>query len=284
MLPQRQQVQYEHTPSPVFSIRALLLTHGYVFLFSYILAVQSGLPVPSDPLLLIMGALAGDHLYSLTASLSLALVAALIGDTLWYEIGRVRGRSVLRLLCKLSLEPDTCVRTTESAFEKRGAGTLLFAKFVPGMSLVSMPLCGMTGMPRWRFLLLDAAGTSLWAFAYLFAGFIFHRQVNAVIIFLGLLGRRAGMVVVLLLALYVGFKFLQRWLLIRELRVNRITPEELAELLRSGEKVTVVDLRHPSEIEREGIKLTGALILRPDDLRSRSHEIPRENEIILYCT
>lgn len=268
----------------MFSIRALLLTHGYAFLFSYILAVQSGFPVPSDPLLLIMGALAGDHLYSLWGSLGFAIAAALIGDTLWYEIGRVRGRSVLRLLCKLSLEPDTCVRSTESTFEKRGSSTLLFAKFVPGMSLVSMPLSGMTRMPRWRFLLLDAAGTSLWAFAYLFAGFLFHRQVNAVIVFVGLLGRRAGIVAVLLLALYIAFKFLQRWLLIRELRINRITPDELAEMLKSGEKVTIVDLRNPLEIQRDGTKLRDALVLRPDDLRSRSHEIPREHEIILYCT
>jgi membrane protein DedA with SNARE-associated domain len=268
----------------VFSIRALLLTHGYAFLFSYILAVQCGVPAPADPLLLIMGALAGDHLYSLLPAIGVTVVASLLGDTLWYELGRIRGRSVLRLLCKLSLEPDTCVRATESTFGKRGAGALLFAKFVPGMSLISMPLCGMTGMPHWRFLLLDAAGTSLWAFAYLVVGFVFHRQLNAVIAFLGLLGRQAGITVALLLACYVAFKVLQRWLLIRELRINRITPEALSELLRAGQKVTIVDLRHPSEIERDGTKLSGALIFRPDDLRSRSHEIPREHEIILYCT
>ncbi len=268
----------------MFSIRNLLLRHGYAFLFCYIFAVQVGTPIPADPLLLVMGALAGDHLYKFWPSLAMAVIAAMTGDYIWYELGRKRGRRILSLLCKLSIEPDNCVRKTETAFGKRGAGALVFAKFVPGMGLVSMPLAGMVGMPRWHFLLADAAGSFLWSATYLTAGWVLYRQVDAAILFLGLLGRRAGLVVVSLIAAYLVFKYFQRWRFVRELRINRIAPEDLREMLNAGKSVTVIDLRHPAEIERDGMKLPGALIMRPEDLRSRSGEIPREQEIILYCT
>ncbi len=266
------------------SFRSLLLRHGYAFLFCYVFGVQVGIPIPADPLLLIMGALAGDHIYSFWLSLLTAITAAMAGDYFWYELGRVRGRSVLALLCKLSLEPDTCVQKTESGFTKRGAWTLLLAKFTPGMSLVSMSLAGAIKMPRWRFVLADAAGCALWCSAYLLAGKLFHKQVTLLIDWLGLFGRRAGLVVLCLIAVYVAVKYFQRWRLHRELRINRVTPEAAFELMNSGTPVTVVDLRNPTEISFDGLKIAGAVILRPEDLRSRSHEIPPEHEVILYCT
>jgi membrane protein DedA with SNARE-associated domain/rhodanese-related sulfurtransferase len=268
----------------VFSIRDLLLQHGYLFLFCYVFAVEAGVPIPADPLLLIMGALIGSHLYGFWGSLFLAATAALIADVIWFELGRVRGRSVLGVLCKFSLEPDTCVRKTESLFAKRGASALLFAKFVPGMGIVAMSLSGMIRMRRSRFLLFDAGGAVLWALTYLLAGLIFHRQVDAIIVGIGLLGRRAGLVVAVLIAAYVGFKYFQRWRFLRELQINRIAPEALKKMLAEGRMVTVVDLRHPAEVEREGAKIMGALLIRPDDLRARSGEIPKDREIVLYCT
>lgn len=268
----------------MLSIRSLLLRHGYPFLFFYVLAVQIGVPIPSDPLLLIMGAMAGDHRYSLPVSIATAVIAALTGDLVWYELGRRRGRTILALLCKLSLEPDTCVRKTEAGFTKNGAWTLLFTKFVPGMGLVSMPLAGAIRMPRWRFLLADAAGCLIWSTTYLGLGVLFHRQLTELIEWLGLFGRRAGAVVALLIASYVAFKYLQRVRFRRELRTNRVTADEAIALLAGGHPVTFVDLRNPAEIALDGFKIAGAQILRPDDLRSRSHEIPAENSVILYCT
>jgi membrane protein DedA with SNARE-associated domain/rhodanese-related sulfurtransferase len=231
-----------------------------------------------------MGALIGDHFYRFWPALALAVVAALIGDYMWYELGRIRGRRILALLCKFSLEPDTCVRKTETAFGKRGAGALLFAKFVPGMGLISMPLAGLVGMPRWRFLLADAAGAFLWSGSYLLLGRIFYRQVDAVVIFLGLFGRRAGLVVAYLVALYIAYKYFQRWRFVRQLRVNRITPAALRDMLDAGVEVMVIDLRHPAEVERDGMKVAGARVIAPDELRSRAGQIPKGSEIILYCT
>ncbi len=248
------------------------------------LGVQAGLPIPADPLLVVMGALVGDGRYSLLRSMLTTVSACLISDYFWYELGRRRGRSILAALCRFSLEPDTCVRKTEGGFAKRGAWTFLFAKFVPGMGLISTPLAGAIRMPRWRFLLADAAGSVLWSSAYLVAGKIFHTQLTLVLDWLGLFGRRAGVVAITLLAAYIGFKYLQRWRFRRELRINRISPADALMLLQNGEAVTIVDLRNPAEIENEGLKIAGALVLRPEDLRSRAHSIPPEHEVILYCT
>lgn len=267
----------------MFSFRNLLLRHGYAFLFAYVLCVQAGVPIPADPLLLIMGALVGDRHYSFWLSLLSGLLAALSGDFIWYEMGRLRGRRVLAFLCKFSLEKDICVQKTESQFARRGAWTLLFAKFIPGVGLLSMPLAGATQMPRWRFLLTDAAGCILWSMTYLGVGMLFHRQIDDVTRWLGLFGQRAGVVVVLLIAAYIGFKLLQKWRFRRELRVNRITPERALEMLETAEPALIVDLRNPAEIEQEGFKIAGALILRPDDLRTQD-KIPPGYEVILYCS
>ncbi|HLH04056.1 MAG TPA: DedA family protein [Bryobacteraceae bacterium] len=266
------------------SLHYLLLRHGYLFLFVYTLAVSAGLPLPADPVFLLMGATIGNHQNHFVSSLLAAVIAAVLGDTVWYELGRRKGRSVLKLLCKLALEPDTCVRKTETAFGRRGAGAFLFAKFVPGLGIASACLAGVSKLPYARFLLADAAGCTLWISSYLLLGRIFHRQIDALIAALGLFGRRAGVLFLALIALYIGFKYIQRRLFFRKLRINRVTPQEARALLEAAEAVAVIDLRHPSDIEREGLKIAGARILRPEELTSRSHEIPESQQIILYCT
>lgn len=267
-----------------FSFRYLFLRHGYLFLFFYMLVVTAGIPIPADPVLLLMGAMVGNHRYFLIPALAAVVVPALLGDTLWYQLGRHKGRSILGLLCRLSLEPDTCVRKTEATFVKRGAGALLFARFLPGMGLLSASLAGVSRMQYWRFLLADAAGCALWSGAYLLLGRIFYRQIDSLIRLLGLFGRRAGMVVLTLIALYVLAKYLQRRRFLRKLRINRVTPQEAHALLGGNEPISIIDLRHPAEIQREGMKIAGAIVVRPDDLRSLSHEIPENQQIILYCS
>lgn len=268
----------------MFSFSYLLLRHGYLFLFTYIFAAAAGLPIPADPLILLMGAMLGNHRYFFLPALLSAVIPVLIADTLWYELGRFKGRSMLGILCKISLEPDACVRNTEAAFAKRGAGTLLFAKFVPGMGLVSVSLAGVAKVEYWRFLLADAAGCTLWVGTYLLLGRIFYRQVDSLLLLLGLFGRRAGLVVLTLIALYILAKYVQRRLFLRNLRINRISAQELFALRERGEPITITDLRHPAEIEREGMKIAGAIIARPDELQSLAHSIPEKQQIVLYCT
>lgn len=253
-------------------------------MFWYVLAVQAGMPLPADPVLLIMGASIGDGRYSFGIALVLGVLAALLGDSLWYELGRLRGRSVLGLLCRFALEPDTCVRQAEVSFKKRGAWSLVFAKFVPGLSLISTPLAGAIKMPRWRFLLADAAGATLWCTTYLTVGAVFHKQIETVLVGIGLFGRRAGLVLLGLLLLFIGWRLVQRWRFRWQLRVNRVSPAEAHAMVAGRSPVTVVDLRSEAEVERTGLKIQGAVVMRPSEVRAYFQQFPCEHEVILYCT
>ena len=157
-----------------------LLRHGYVVLLAWVFAEQIGLPVPSLPLLLAAGALAGTHHLSFFFSLFLCVFAAVVADSIWYALGRIKGIKVLQLLCKISLEPDSCVRRTEGVFSKQGARSLLVAKFLPGLSTVAPPLAGIFHMRPRRFLLFDACGALLWAGSFLGLGFAFSGEIERI--------------------------------------------------------------------------------------------------------
>ncbi len=139
-------------------------------------------------------------------------------------------------------------------------------------------------MRFWLFLLADAAGCALWAGSYLLLGRIFHRQLDVLIIWLGLFGRRAGVTVALLLGLYIAFKYFERKRFVRKLRVNRVTPQQALDLMESETPVTVVDLRNVADVERGGFKIAGALLLRADELKEKLGQLPDAHEIILYCS
>ena len=147
-----------------------LTTYGYTAIFTFVLAEQLGAPLPATPILIAAGALAGLGKLNLWVALLLAVAASLIGDSLWYYLGKTNGMSVLRLLCKISLEPDSCVRRTNSTYSKHGTRWLLFAKFIPGVSTIAPPMAGIYGVNLWRFIAMDGGGASLWAGTFLFAG------------------------------------------------------------------------------------------------------------------
>jgi membrane protein DedA with SNARE-associated domain len=259
-----------------------LVTHGYWLLFGLVLGEQLGLPLVGAPVLLAAGALAATgHLPALPV-LALPILACLIGDTVWYGLGRRRGGSVLGFLCRVALEPDSCVRRTEDTFARRGPAVLLVAKFVPGLNTVAAPLAGITGLSLPRFLAWDAAGAALWVGAYGGVGYLFGRELERVGQWLARLGTGAAVVLAAALGLYIAWKWVQRYRFIRSLRVARITPEDLRRRLLTGESVLIVDLR--SEVHQDGLRLPGALRLRPDELDHRHPEIARDREIVLYCS
>ncbi len=156
----------------------ILLRHGYAILFAVVLAEQLGLPIPAVPMLLAMGALAGSGRFSFLAAVLVAVSASLVSDILWYELGRHRGRSVLNVVCRVSLEPDFCVRRTENTFAHYGPGMLLFAKFVPGLNITAPPLVGMFRMPSAQFLMWDSVGALLWSATFSAAGYVFRKQLE----------------------------------------------------------------------------------------------------------
>jgi membrane protein DedA with SNARE-associated domain len=147
----------------------ILTTYGYGAIFTCVLVEQIGLPLPATPVLIAAGGLAGLGRLNLWVALLLAVLASLIGDSIWYYLGKMQGMSVLRLLCKISLEPDSCVRRTNATYSKHGTRWLLFAKFIPGVSTIAPPMAGVYRVNLGRFIAMDGGGAILWAGAFLFA-------------------------------------------------------------------------------------------------------------------
>ncbi len=261
-----------------------LIRHGYMILFGLVFLEQAGLPVASVPVLLGVGALSADGRFSFATALLVALSASLPADAAWFEMGRTKGYRVLRLLCRISLEPDTCVQSATGVFRRYGMGTLVLAKFIPGMGIVTTPMAGVMGMPLTRFLLLDGTGAALWAVLYLGLGVVFRRQLEDVAAIVARTGVSLAVVVIAVVGGYLGWKWLGRHRYLRKLAMARITPDELWRRIEAGEDVTILDLRHDSELDSSGSKVPGALRFAPQDLDTKHREIPRDRDIILYCT
>ena len=261
-----------------------LVRHGSAVVFGFVLAEQIGLPIPAIPVLLAAGALAGAGKLNLVVALVVATLASLLADVVWYLIGRVRGAGVLGLLCRISLEPDSCVRRTENIFVRHGARSLLVAKFVPGFSTVAPPLAGIIGMGLARFAFFTGLGGALWAGAFIGLGFVFANQLEEVAAIAGLLGTRVLVLGVAALAAYIGWKWIARQRFLRRIRIARISPEDLKAKLDAGEPMVVVDVRGALDFEAEPHVIPGALHLTTEEMEARHHEIPRDREIVLYCT
>lgn len=261
-----------------------LLHHGYTVLLAWVFAEQAGVPLPSLPLLLAAGALAGSHQLNPAACLLIVTFACVTADSLWYQLGRRKGIAILQLLCKISIEPDSCVRRTEGLFSRQGARSLLFAKFLPGLSTVAPPLAGIFHMRARRFLLFDAAGSILWAATFLGLGYAFSGEIERIAQWAASLG--GGLVAILAgaLAAYIAYKYISRRRFMRELRIARITVEELKEKMDAGEDVAVVDLRHSVEFEAEPETIPGAFHMDAKALEETNDLLPVDREVVLYCT
>jgi membrane protein DedA with SNARE-associated domain len=261
-----------------------LLRHGYWVLVASVFAEGIGLPIPALPVLLGMGALAGLGNFSIWTSLALSVAAALTSDVIWFRLGRIRGSSILNLLCRMSLEPDSCVSNTKSLFGRLGARALMVAKFVPGLGATAAPLAGLTRMNPWKFIAADATGAVAWSATYLAAGYVFRDQLELAAEQAGRLGSFLVVVIGAVLGSYVGWKYYQRRRFIRGLRVARITPEELMKMITVGDPIAIVDLRHELEVKNDRVKLPGAICMTLEEIAIRHEEIPRDREVILYCS
>jgi membrane protein DedA with SNARE-associated domain len=261
-----------------------IVHHGYSVLFVWMGAEQLGLPIPAFPLLLAAGALAGSGQLHFAGILAVSVGASLLADTLWYELGRRQGARVLQFLCRVSLEPDSCVRRTELTFGRYGMGSLIVSKFIPGLSTAAPPLAGIFGTRLPRFLLYTGLGALLYAGTFAGLGYLFSAQLERIAESALRMGEWLVVFLAGSLAAYVLAKLWQRRRFLRKLRMARITPEELKERLDGGEEMVIVDLRHPLDVEAEPHLIPGALHYSPDDLDARHGEIPRDRDVVLYCT
>ena len=261
-----------------------VLTYGLPLVFVIVLLEQLGAPIPAIPVLVVAGALSMDHDFSAWQVLLVAIVASLIADTVWFLLGRSQGNRILKLLCRISLSPDSCVRQTESVFERWGMPSLLVAKFIPGFSTVAPPMAGATKAGIDEFLLYDTGGALLWAGSGVVVGVIFHRAIDRALAFLASIGSAAFAVLGAALAVFVAVKWWQRRRFYKVLRMARISVDDLQRLMDQGLNPVILDVRTAQGRSLDPRRIRGASVLDVENLDAELRGMPRDREIILYCT
>jgi membrane protein DedA with SNARE-associated domain/rhodanese-related sulfurtransferase len=261
-----------------------LSQYGLLIVVVNVLLNQIGLPVPAVPTLIIAGAVSTHGQMSLPALLLGSVIACLAADCGWYLIGEKYGIRVLKTLCKVSLEPDSCVSQTQTRFERWGVNSLVIAKFVPGLSIIAPPMAGALRIGWLRFGLLSAASAVLWVGVYLGAGVVFNSQIGWLLGELSHFGSLAGTVVAILLACYIAYKWWERRRFYQMLRMARISVSDLYALIHAGAAPIIVDVRSTTARELEPRWIPGALHVPLPDVARLLKELPRDREVVLYCT
>lgn len=262
------------------SILNQLTSHPYLVLFLTGLLERIGLPLLFAPVLVAAGALAAAGKMQFDIGFWIALTTCVVGDALWYEIGRKKGDSVLSLLCRISLEPESCVRRSRNLFAKGASRTLLLSKWVPGLSHIVPAVAGLSGLGRQKFLIVDAASSALWTFVIMLAGWVpvAHLHLSPAV---GPIAFEASVVV---LTANVAVKYWQKRRFLKQLHQARIEPQEVLQLLDASQTIVILDLRHPLDSVTDQRTLPGAIRVLPDDLTKRADLLPKDRDIVLYCT
>jgi membrane protein DedA with SNARE-associated domain len=259
-----------------------VIRHGYAVLFFWILGEQGALPIPSVPLLLVCGALARAGHLSAAPILFFGVLACLIADGAWFQIGRSRGAKILAFLCRMALEPDSCVRQTENGFVRYGVRFLLVSKFIPGMNALAAPLAGSSRVGWGQFLLFDALGAAIFVSSWTTVGYLFSGQLEAIGNVVGRTGFRLFLLITITTGGWAGLKYFQRRRFFKKISIARIPVVELRRMLDAGEEVVVIDVR--GGMPGEDGPIPGALRIPLSELAQRHKEIPRDRDIVLFCT
>jgi len=257
--------------------------HVLPTLFGALLAHQLGIPIPAFPLLIWAGAVSYGDPLQVAQAFVIATLAGVVGDLPWYFAGRRYGYRILKLVCKVTLSPDSCVRQTESAFDRRGPSMLVVSRFLPGIETVAPPLAGALALPVGRFILYDAAGSALRAAGGLALGLVFHGEVGWLLDRLTALGTNTVLLLGVLLGGYVAWRFAQRWRFLRSLRTARISVHELNDMMSRGEDPVVLDVRTAAHRRLDGRQIPGAHPVDLDALESTLERVPRDGEVVVYC-
>jgi len=266
------------------NVLQFLAEHGASVLFWVVFVEQCGFPIPSIPVLIAAGALVGAGKMTVATALLVPVAAALPPNLAWYYLGRFKGGKVLGFLCRLSLEPDSCVRDTQHLFHRNGPRALLIAKFIPGLSTVAPPLAGIVGMTAATFIVYDVGGALIWAGVSAGVGALFSNQLEQLA---GLAGQAGGLLFLTLVgavAGLLGYKVYLRQNFFRHLRMAKISVDELKRRLDAGDAITVVDVRHPLTLELDPDSIPGAINFNLEEIEHRHLEIPRDRDIVLYCS
>jgi len=264
-------------------IATLILQHGLLLVFATTLASRIGAPVPAAPVLVVAGAAAMQGQLSWLAVLLLAVVGNTIGDGVWFWAGRKFGYKVLKLLCRISMSPDSCVRQSESFITRWGGGSLIAAKFVPGVSVVAPPMAGALGMSWLAFLGYETLAAAIWTVLFLGLGAVFAEQVQGVLNVLSAMGLIALLVLALAVLAYLGWRYWRRKMFLRGVEMARISVLELRSLIDGGHEPVVIDVRSEAGRAIDSRRIPGALGIDIDSIKHHIERLPRDREIVLYC-
>jgi membrane protein DedA with SNARE-associated domain/rhodanese-related sulfurtransferase len=260
----------------------LIQQYGLPFVFLNVLLEQGGLPIPAYPTLLIAAALAATSTYRPYQIVAVAVLAALSADSLWYLAGRRMGYRVMDKLCRVSLSPDSCVRKTRALFTRFGPASLTFAKFVPGFGLLSTTMAGASRTPLRTFVVLDLVGALLWSSVAVILGVTFRTAIDDVLVVLSDLGKWGLLLIVVALAGYVLSKWWQRWRFMQRLRMDRISVDELTQLIATGRAPVIFDVRSAAHRDESGT-IPGAMAIDVNDPEPMMDALLRDSEVVLYC-
>ena len=266
-----------------------LTRHSYSVLFATVFARQICLPVPALLFLIAAGGLAGSGKLSLLAILLLSVTASVLADLVWFEAGRLRGDRVLHFIQRFSSTPDSSVSRIKRGFARIGPKILIVSKLVIGADAIAPPLAGVLGTGRLRFVCFDAAGAAVWAGLYTGLGYIFHAQLDKAASYAERLGEFLTAIIVALISILIGRKVVHWYRLLRELRLARITPEQLKRKLDHAEEITVIDVQGcPLHRTFHKVIIPGAIRIDGRRLgRYKDVEIPadwRTHDVVLYCS
>jgi membrane protein DedA with SNARE-associated domain/rhodanese-related sulfurtransferase len=269
-------------PTTMHDLIPLIARYGLPFVFLNVLLEQGGMPIPAYPTLLVAAALAANSGFRPYQIIGVAVLAALTADLFWYRTGRRIGFRVLGTLCRVSLSPDYCVRRTRSLFTRFGPASLMFAKLVPGFGLLATALAGASRTRLRTFLMFDTIGALLWSGLAVFLGVTFHGAIDDVLGVLSSLGQWGLLLIVSALACYMLAKWWQRWRFIQQLRMDRISVDDLMSSIAAGRPPMILDTR-PAPHRAESGVIPGALAVDVDDVESGVDMALRDTEVVVYC-
>lgn len=265
---------------------SVMARHGYALSFALLFAEAIGLPFPAAIALVAAGAAAASHTLWGPFVLLAAVLGLLLGDIAQFWLGRYSGWALLGFLCRVSLNPETCILRSAESFYKRGKITLVIAKFIPGVNTMAAPLAGSMKMRFWQFLRLDSAGALLYSLAYLLVGYVSRDFLAAILRGFHAAGRAMEAVVIVALVVYAIYRTVQ----FRKYKMYRVVPrvqvQELAARLASEGQgsVLIVDVRSHGYYDSGAARIKNSIRIEPNNLEEEIKSLPKDKDIYLYCT
>jgi membrane protein DedA with SNARE-associated domain/rhodanese-related sulfurtransferase len=264
-------------------VDAFVAQYGVGLVFVATLAARLGAPVPAAPFVVVAGGLSAGGALSIVQVIVFATIASMLGDGAWYLAGRRYGYRILRMLCRISMSPDSCVRQSESLIGKWGGSALIGAKFLPGLSVVAAPMTGALGMTGREFLGFELIASLVWSLAFAYLGVVFSHDINRVLESISNLGVGTALVLSIVAVAYLAMRYVRRRASMRDQSIPRISVDDLAGLLNTGEEVLIVDVRSTGAVELDARRIPGAVPVELKRIRQWAESLPRERHIVLYC-